>query len=127
MSDTKTSAIVLSILTLTTVVAGKFKESFCVADQDGALIGTKAHATSAEAELELGSLKYFTAGMDFARATAKEGTADKSLVGKANVVAAYLMYQEQLANPTTEESPSEESPESPTEEAPAKVGAQEEF
>lgn len=86
--------IVLSILTLTTVVAGKFKESFAVVDQAGELIGSKAHPTKEEAEVELGTLKYFATGMEFARATAKEGTQDKALVGKANVVAAFLMYQE---------------------------------
>ncbi len=90
------NTIVLSIIALTTVVAGKFKESFAVVDQSGELIGTKAHATREEAEVELGTLKYFAAGMDFARATAKEGTADKALVGKANTVAAYLIYKEQL-------------------------------
>ena len=116
MSD----SIVLSILALTTVVAGKFKTSFAVVDQEGNLVGTKAHATEAEAQAELGSLKFYTEGLAFARATAKEGTADKSLVGKANLVAAYLMYKEQLENPVAD-TPSEEAP---AEEAPAQ---QEEF
>lgn len=97
------NSIVLSVITLQTVVAGKFKSSFAVVDQSGELIGSKAHATEAEAQLELGSLKYFAKGMEFARATAKEGTVDKALVGKANVVAAYLMYQEQLDAPAVEE------------------------
>lgn len=88
-------AIVLSILTMTTVVAGKFKESFAVVDGDNNLVGSKAHATEAEATIELGSLKFYAEGLSFARATAKDGANDKSLVGKANVVASYLMYLEQ--------------------------------
>ena len=96
------NSIVLSILALTTVVAGKFKTSYAVVDQENNLVGTKAHATEAEAQAELGSLKFYTEGLAFARATAKEGTADKSLVGKANLVAAYLMYKEQLENPVVD-------------------------
>ncbi|QZI86122.1 hypothetical protein PODOV006v2_p0028 [Vibrio phage 15E36.1] len=119
------NAIVLSILPLTTVVAGKFKTSYAVVDQAGELIGSKAHATQAEAELELGSLKYFAEGMTFARATAKEGTPDKTLVGKANVVAAFLMYQEQLANPVAE-APAEEV-EAPVETEAVAETADEEF
>lgn len=119
------NAIVLSILPLTTVVAGKFKTSYAVVDQAGELIGSKAHATQAEAELELGSLKYFAEGMTFARATAKEGTPDKTLVGKANVVASFLMYQEQLANPVAE-APAEEV-EAPVETEAVAETADEEF
>ena len=103
-------AIVLSITTLTTVVAGKFKTSYAVVDQDGNLVGTKAHATEVEAQAELGSLKFYTEGLAFARATAKEGTADKSLVGKANLVAAYLMYKEQQENPVADEPEQEAAP-----------------
>lgn len=88
------SNVVLSILALTSVVAGKFVTNYAVVDQEGNLIGAKAHKTEAEAEVELGTLKYYAEGMDFARATAKEGTPDKTLVGKANVIAAYLMFKE---------------------------------
>ena len=102
MSNTNTTAIVLSIMTLNTVVAGKFKESFAVVDQEGELIGSKAHGSRQEAELELGTLKFFAEGMTFARSVAKEGTPDKTLVGKANVVASYLMYLEQENAPVVE-------------------------
>lgn len=88
------STVALSIMTMQSVVAGKFVNSFAVVDGQGNLIGTKAHKTQAEAEVELGSLKYYAEGLEFARATAKEGTTDKALVGKANIVAAYLMYKE---------------------------------
>ena len=84
----------LSILAMQSVVAGKFVTAYAVVDTSGNLIGAKAHKTEAEAEVELGSLKYYATGLDFARATAKEGTTDKALVGKANIVAQYLMYQE---------------------------------
>ncbi|CAM0030156.1 hypothetical protein VPHD530_0035 [Vibrio phage D530] len=114
-------AIVLSILTMQTVVAGKFKSSYAVVDGEGNLVGSKAHATEAEAQLELGSLKYYTTGLEFARATAKEGATDKSLVGKANVIAAFLMYQEQKDAPVAE-APAEEAVEAPVaEEAVAEV------
>lgn len=88
---------------MTTVVAGKFVESFAVVDGEGNLIGTKAHKTRAEAEVELGSLKYYAEGLAFARATAKEGVTDKALVGKANIVAAYLMFKEQPAEVVSED------------------------
>lgn len=122
-----TIAIVLSITTLTTVVAGKFKSSFAVVDQEGNLVGVKAHATEAEAQAELGSLKFYTEGLAFARATAKEGTADKSLVGKANLVAAYLMYKEQEANPVAAETPAEDAKEEAAPLGGEETPAQEEF
>ncbi len=96
------NAIVLSVLALQTVVAGKFVKSYAVVDAEGNLVGTKAHRTEAEAQEELGSMKFYTTGLEFARATAKEGATDKSLVGKANIVAAYLAYKEQQENPVEE-------------------------
>lgn len=117
-------SIVLSILTLQTVVAGKFVSSYAVVDGEGNLVGSKAHKTEAEAQVELGSLKYYAKGLEFARATAKEGATDKSLVGKANTVAAFLMYEEQQANPAT----AEEATEAPAEEpAPEEPAEEEEF
>lgn len=92
----------LTIKTLQNVVAGKFVEQFAVVDEAGNLIGTKAHKTRAEAEAELGGLKYFAKGLEFARATAAEGTSDKALVGKANIVAAFLMWEEQGSVATEE-------------------------
>lgn len=109
------NAIVLSIAALQSVVAGKFVTNFAVVDGDGNLVGSKAHKTEAEAQVELGSLKYYATGLEFARATAKEGTTDKALVGKANIVAAFLIYQEQPAE-TVE-----------TTEAPVAEAASEEF
>lgn len=98
MSVLQSKAIVLSILSLTTVVAGKFVESFAVVDADNNLVGAKSHKTKEDATVELGSLKFYAEGLTFARATAKEGTTDKALVGKANIIAAYLMYKEQEGN-----------------------------
>lgn len=89
------NSIVLSIAALQSVVAGKFVTNFAVVDEQGNLVGAKAHKTEAEAKVELGSLKYYAEGLAFARSTAKEGTTDKALVGKANIVAAYLIYKEQ--------------------------------
>lgn len=91
MSTTK---IVLSILPLPNVVAGKFVTYYAVVDQSGELVGAKSHKTEAEAEVELGSLKFYAKGLEFARAVAPEGASDKSLVGKANIVASFLLYQE---------------------------------
>lgn len=93
-------SIVLSILSLSTIVAGKFVSQFAVVDQDGALVGAKAHKTEAEAQAELASLKFYTVGLEYARATAKEGMSNQAIVGKANAVASFLMYQEQVANGT---------------------------
>lgn len=114
------SQIVLSILPLTTVVAGKFVTSYAVVDQAGELVGAKSHKTEAEAQAELGSLKYYTTGLEFARATAPEGVSDKALVSKANVVAAFLLYQEKLEAGETE-APAE------TEEATVATDESEEF
>lgn len=86
----------LFIKTLESFAAGAFRETFVVIDGEGNPVGKKAHLTKAEAEDELGGLKYFAEAIDFARATAPAGATDKSLVGKANVVAAYLIYKEQV-------------------------------
>lgn len=109
----------LVIKTLETVVAGKFVSQFVVVDESGNLIGSKAHKTDLEAQAELGGLKYYAVGLEFARATAKEGATDKSLVGKANIVAAYLMYQEQLESGEAPAETVEESVEESTEEVAA--------
>lgn len=91
--------ITLSIRALQTVVAGKFVDSFAVVDQSGELVGSKAHRTHEDAEAELGTLKFYATGLSFARAVAPEGASDKSLVGKANIVAAFLLYQEKAEQP----------------------------
>ena len=101
------NAIVLSIAALQSVVAGKFVTNYAVVDGEGNLVGAKAHKTEAEAQVELGSLKYYATGLEFARATAKEGTTDKALVGKANIVAAFLIYKE---TPVATEEVAEEAP-----------------
>lgn len=96
------SNTLLSIRVLPTVVAGKFKDTFAVVDESGNLVGSKSHSTREAAEVELGSLKYYAEGLAYARATAPEGASEKGLVGKANIIAAYLMYKEQEANPVAE-------------------------
>lgn len=96
----------LIIQTLPQVVAGKLVDQFVVMDESGNLIGKKAHKSRSDAEQELGGLKFYAKGLEFARATAPEGAQEKSLVGKANVVAAFLLWQEmgsQTAEETTEE------------------------
>ncbi|ARB11241.1 hypothetical protein [Marinomonas phage CPP1m] len=92
------SDVTLSIRTLENFVGGKFVESFLVVDSEGSAIGKKAHTTREGAEVELGSLKYYAEGLAFARATAPEGATEKGLVGKANIVASYLMYVETQEN-----------------------------
>lgn len=87
-------ATVLSIATSNTIVKGKFVAQFFVVDQDGNLVGAKAHATEEAASAELGSLKYFAQGMDFAKAVSKPDAKPQALASKANVVAAYLLYLE---------------------------------
>lgn len=114
----------LVIKTLSTVVAGKFVDQFVVVDGEGNLIGKKAHRTQEEAQTEMGSLKYYAEGLAFARATAPEGTADKALVGKANVVAAYLMWKEA---PAVEAPVAEEAVEETVEAPVAELPADEEF
>uniref|UniRef100_A0AAU6W0T4 Uncharacterized protein n=1 Tax=Pseudomonas phage Ulina01 TaxID=3138549 RepID=A0AAU6W0T4_9CAUD len=102
-------AVTLIVKTLATVVAGKFVDQFVVIDQaSGELVGKKAHKTEAEANAELGGLKYFAEGLSFARATAAEGSTDKGLIAKANVVAAYLMFKE-VGVPAADEAPVEEA------------------
>ncbi|AUG87680.1 hypothetical protein [Vibrio phage VEN] len=105
----------LVIKTLPQVVAGKLIDQFVVMDEAGNLIGKKAHRKIEDAQQELGSLKFYAEGLAFARATAPEGAQEKSLVGKANVIAAYLLWKE---TPETEEV-AEEVAEEVTEEAPA--------
>ncbi|WLJ89337.1 hypothetical protein [Vibrio phage vB_ValA_R15Z] len=104
----------LVIKSLQTVVAGKFVDQFVVVDEAGNLVGSKAHKTEAEAQAELGGLKYYAEGLTFARATAAEGATEKSMVAKANVVAAYLMYKEQAEAaeeaPVAEEAVEAEAP-----------------
>lgn len=112
--------IKLSIKVFPQVVAKKFVDTFVVVDQEGNLVGTKAHATREAAEAELGSLKYFAKGLEFARSVAPEGTHEKALVGKANTVAAYLLWAEQG------EQPAEETVEE-TVEADAEVSEEEDF
>jgi len=87
----------LKIITTQTVVAGKFKDQFIVVDADGNLIGKKAHGTKADAEAELGTLKYFAEGLSFAKATSPADATAQGLNTKANVVAAYLLYKDQQA------------------------------
>ena len=117
----------LVIKTLSTVVAGKFVDQFVVIDGEGNLIGKKAHRTQEEAQAELGSLKYYAEGLAFARATAPEGTADKALVGKANVVAAYLMWKEAPAVEAVEAPVAEQAVEETVEAPVAELPADEEF
>lgn len=87
----------LIIKEIQTVVSGAFVSQFVVVDQAGNLLGKKAHKTAAEAQVEMGGLKYYAQGLEFAKSTAPEGTADKALVGKANIVAAYLLWVEESA------------------------------
>lgn len=116
----------LTIKTLATVVAGKFVDQFVVVDTEGNLIGKKAHRTEAEAQVELGGLKYYATGLEFARATAAEGATDKSLVGKANVVASFLLWQETKDAPVAE-TIAEEVAEEPAVEAEVAETEEEEF
>lgn len=96
----------LIIQTLPQVVASKLVDQFVVMDETGNLIGKKAHKSREDAEQELGGLKFYAKGLEFARATAPEGAQEKSLVGKANVVAAFLLWQEQASE--VAEAPAEE-------------------
>ena len=107
----------LIIASSQTVVAGKFVSQFFVTDEAGNLVGSKAHRTEDAAREELGSLKYYARGLEFARATAAEGASEKSLVGKANVAAAYLIWAEQ----------EEAAAAAPAEEVVAQEAAVEEF
>lgn len=107
------SQVNLIVKALATVVAGKFVDQFVVIDeQSGELVGKKAHKTEAEAQAELGTLKFFAEGLSFARATAAEGSTDKGLIAKANVVAAYLLYKE-VGVPAKEEAAAESEAEAP--------------
>lgn len=85
----------LQIRTIEDVVAGKFKTKYCVVDASGQLVGKKSHQTEQEAQAEMDGLKHYARGLDFARAVAPEGATDKGLVGKANIVAQYLLWEEE--------------------------------
>lgn len=91
------SSSLLKIATLTTVIAKKFVTQYAVVDTAGELVGVKAHATEAEAVAELGTLKYFAEGLEFAKATSGPDAKPQGLNSKANTVAAYLMYKDQQA------------------------------
>jgi len=80
-----------------TVVAKKFVPQFFVVDNEGNLVGSKAHPTEAEAVAEMGTLKYFAEGLEFAKATSGPDAKPQGLNSKANTVAAYLMYKDQQA------------------------------
>lgn len=121
------TTISLSIRALETVVAGKFVSQYVVVDQEGNLVGSRAHKTEAEAKIEMGTLKYYAAGLEFARATAPEGATDKALVGKANIVAAYLMYKEALENPVAVETETSVEAETESQVQADAVSADEEF
>lgn len=65
-------------------------ESFIIVDEAGSLLaGTKAYDTREEAQAKIDSMGNFAAGLEFARACFPE-QADKSQIGKANIVAEYL-------------------------------------
>lgn len=66
---------------------------FFVTDEQGQLVGRKAHSTEAEAQTELATLAGYASGLEFARAQFP-GLGDKAHVGKANVVAEYLAWVE---------------------------------
>lgn len=84
----------LTIKTISSFAAGAFRDQYVVIDSEGNPVGKKAHNDVESAQAELGDLKYFAEALAFARATAPAGATDKSLVGKANVVASYLIYKE---------------------------------
>ena len=88
----------LQILTLPQFVGGKFVNTYLVVDENNNPVGSKAHKEITDAETEMGNLKYYATGLEFARATASEGATEKGRCAKANVVAAYLMYVEQQEN-----------------------------
>lgn len=88
------STSLLTIKTISSFAAGAFRDQFVVIDSEGNPVGKKAHMDIEAAQEELGGLKYFAEALAFARATAPAGATDKSLVGKANVVASYLIYKE---------------------------------
>lgn len=87
---------------------------FFVADEDGKLVGRKAHGSEAEAQAELATLAGYASGLEFARAQFPD-LGDKAHVGKANVIAEYLAWVE-AGKPVKEpkaagETSGEESPE----------------
>lgn len=66
---------------------------FFVADEEGKLVGRKAHSSEAEAQAELATLAGYAEGLEFARAQFPE-LGDKAHVGKANVIAEFLAWKE---------------------------------
>lgn len=79
----------------TKIVAGKLvqEEVFYVADEQGSLVGRKAHSTQEEAEQEKAGLAGLESGLEFAKAQFPE-LGDKAHVGKANVISEYLAWVE---------------------------------
>ena len=67
-------------------------ESFIIVDEADQLVaGTKAYDTREEAQAKIDSMGNFAAGLEFARACFPE-QADKAQIGKANIVAEYLVW-----------------------------------
>jgi len=89
------STLKVASQTSTRIVAGKLvnEEFFFVADADGNLVGRKAHDTQAEAEQELAGLGGFAEGLEFAKAQFPD-LGEKAHVGKANVIAEFLSWQQ---------------------------------
>lgn len=86
------SQLEVTKLTNNVVRGGKLVEDTAyIVTKDGALIGRKQHATEEAAKEELGTLKFYAAGLEFVQATSPE-LADKAQVGKAKVVASYLAW-----------------------------------
>jgi len=105
------------------IVAGKLVEesfSYIVDDATGELVGKKAHATEAEAQLELDGLGHFESALTFAKAQFPDMSA-KAQIGKANVVAEYLSW-EAAGRPVKEAKVVEGNDEAPAPEQPAADG-----
>lgn len=66
---------------------------YFVADESGALVGRKGHSTEAEAQAELAGLAGYARGLEFARAQFPK-LGDKAHVGKANVIAEFLAWED---------------------------------
>jgi hypothetical protein len=111
------------------IVAGKMvEESFSYIEDDatGELVGKKAHATEAEAQLELDGLGHFESALTFAKAQFPDMSA-KAQIGKANVVAEYLSW-EAAGRPVKEPKPAGEvKADEPVVEGEAAVEAEETF
>lgn len=102
------SNALLKIAVGQTVVGGKFVSQYFVTDLEGNLVGAKAYKSEAEAEVELGTLKYFAEGLAFAKATSPADAKAQGLNTKANTVAAYLLYKDQQAAGVETEVPASE-------------------